>query len=397
MDYRFSKRIQNTPRSFIREILKVTQDPSVISFAGGLPNPELFPVQGIREAADKILRDHGPRALQYSSTEGDKGLREWIAKRYEKRGVSVHPDQVLITTGSQQALDLVGKIFIEPKDRVVLERPSYLGTIQAFAMYEPEFVTVNLRDQGPDPDQLAEILAHEQPKIFYSVPNFPNPSGLTYGSTQRQQLADLLARHPDTIFVEDDPYGELRFAGSRKPPVFSLTQGRSILLGSFSKIASPGMRLGWMAAPEEIIRMAVTAKQAADLHSSTFNQIVLRSWLEDNDLDVHIDQITRRYGEQARIMCRELENKAPKGTRFTRPEGGMFLWLTLPEKIGPCMKLFDRAIERKVAFVPGMPFYTDGSGTKSMRLNFSNSSPELIREGISRLVRCMSESMEQAG
>ncbi|NCC25320.1 MAG: PLP-dependent aminotransferase family protein [Deltaproteobacteria bacterium] len=391
MSFRYTRRIQNTPRSFIREILKVTQDPSIISFAGGLPNPGLFPVAELQEAACQVLENHGPRALQYANTEGHLELRAWIARRYARRGLTVNPDQILITTGSQQALDLVAKIFIEPGDTVVLERPSYLGTIQAFGMFEPRFVTVNLDDDGPDLAGLEEILAMEKPKLFYAVPNFQNPSGLTYSARKRKSLADLLLKFPETLFVEDDPYGELRFAGEHMEPVFSLTGGHGILLGSFSKITVPGFRLGWMVAPPDIIRMAVTAKQAADLHSSTFNQFVIETYLRNNDLDGHIARITERYGSQARAMVTALERKAPEGVRFTRPEGGMFLWVTLPPKTGSCMDLFDLAIARKVAFVPGMPFYTDGSGTSTLRLNFSNAPEQIIDQGIARLGECMAE------
>ena len=391
MNFRFTNRIQNTPKSFIREILKVTQDPSIISFAGGLPNPGLFPIEELQEAAREILATAGARALQYSTTEGHAELRAWIAARYARRSVTVDPDQVLITTGSQQCLDLLGKLFIEKDDEVVLERPSYLGTIQAFTMFEPRFVTVDLEQDGPNLEQVETLLATGRPKLFYAVPNFQNPSGLTYSRAKREALGEIMRRHPETIFIEDDPYGELRFEGEHHKPLYAYTEGRSVMLGSFSKITVPGFRLGWMVAPPEIIRLAVKAKQAADLHSSTFNQFVIAEYLKRHSIDDHIARITERYGAQARAMVAALEREIPAGVSFTRPEGGMFSWVTLPAGRGSCMDLFNLAIEQKVAFVPGMPFYTDGTGQDTLRLNFSNASEATIDDGITRLCRCMKD------
>jgi len=394
MSFRFTTRIQNTPKSFIREILKVTQDPSIISFAGGLPNPHLFPIEALQDAARETLATSGARALQYSTTEGHAELRGWIAARYSKRGITVDPDQVLITTGSQQCLDLLGKLFIEKDDEVILERPSYLGTIQAFTMFEPRFVTVDLEEDGPNLDRAEALLATGRPKLFYAVPNFQNPSGLTYSRAKREALGALLRNHPETIFIEDDPYGELRFSGQHHQPVYAHTGGRSIMLGSFSKITVPGFRLGWMVAPPEIIRLAVKAKQAADLHSSTFNQFVIAEYLKKHSIDDHIAKITACYGSQAAAMVKTLEREAPEGVTFTRPEGGMFSWVTLPEGKGSCMDLFNLAIAQKVAFVPGMPFYTDGGGQNTLRLNFSNASEQTIDEGITRLCRCMKDFLK---
>ena len=391
MNFRFTNRIQNTPKSFIREILKVTQDPSIISFAGGLPNPGLFPIEELQEAARETLGTAGARALQYSTTEGHAELRAWIAARYARRGVTVDPDQVLITTGSQQCLDLLGKLFIEKDDEVVLERPSYLGTIQAFTMFEPRFATVDLEQDGPNLEQVEALLATGRPKLFYAVPNFQNPSGLTYSRAKREALGELLRKYPETVFIEDDPYGELRFEGEHHKPLYAYTEGQSVMLGSFSKITVPGFRLGWMVAPPEIIRLAVKAKQAADLHSSTFNQFVIAEYLKRHSIDDHIAKITERYGAQARAMVAALEREVPEGVTFTRPEGGMFSWVTLPAGKGSCMDLFNLAIEQKVAFVPGMPFYTDGTGHDTLRLNFSNASEATIDEGITRLCRCMKD------
>jgi len=394
MNFRFTQRIQNTPKSFIREILKVTQDPSITSFAGGLPNPGLFPIEALQEAARETLGTAGARALQYSTTEGHLELRTWIANRYARHGVTVDPDQVLITTGSQQCLDLMGKLFIEKGDEVVLERPSYLGTIQAFTMFEPRFVTVDLEADGPNLEQVEARLATGAPKLFYAVPNFQNPSGLTYSKAKREELGRLLQKYPETIFIEDDPYGELRFSGEHHKPVFAYTEGRSVMLGSFSKITVPGFRLGWMVAPPEIIRLAVKAKQAADLHSSTFNQFIISEYLKHNSIDDHIAKISERYGAQAKAMVAALEREAPAEVSFTRPEGGMFSWVQLPQGKGSCMDLFEKAIEQKVAFVPGMPFYTDGTGQDTLRLNFSNATEEVIDSGITRLCACMKDFLK---
>ncbi|WP_176724278.1 aminotransferase-like domain-containing protein [Desulfoplanes formicivorans] len=394
MQERFSQRIQSVPRSFIREILKVTADPSIISFAGGLPNPELFPVQEMSRAARDVLDEVGPAALQYSTTEGFPPLREAIAARYVAKGVQVDPDHIIVTTGSQQCLDILGKILVNPGDTVVMERPGYLGAIQSFGLFEPVFQTVSLQNGGPDLDELERIFETAHPKIFYAVPNFQNPSGMTYDHAARQALADLLKRYPDVLFVEDDPYGELRFAGSPQPLLFSLTRGRSVLLGSFSKIASPGMRLGWMVVTDDALRdMAVRAKQASDLHTSTFTQQVMARYLADNDMTRHIARICQRYGEQCEVMCEALDVSMPDGLRYIRPEGGMFVWIELPEGYR-AMELFDLAIAAKVAFVPGTPFYVDGSGEHTLRLNFSNSDPKRIREGIDRLAGCMQTFLE---
>lgn len=388
MDFRFSYRIENTPKSFIREILKVVQDPTIISFAGGMPNPRFFPVKEMEEASRLVFEEDGTQALQYSATEGFPALREWIANRYAKGGVQVDPDQILLTTGSQQCLDLMGKVFLEKGDEVIMERPSYLGTIQALNLFEPRFLSVDLGQDGPDLNQVEEHLRTGRPKLFYTIPNFQNPSGLTYSQETRERLGELAQKYPNTLIIEDDPYGELRFHGEHHKPLFSYTGGRSIMLGSFSKIVAPGLRLGWMVAPREIIYRAVTAKQAADLHSSTFNQLLINKLLGMYDIDAHIAKIVERYGAQARAMCQAMEKGVPEEITFTRPDGGMFLWGTLPQGYS-AMELFEMAIAEKVAFVPGAPFYIDGTGQDTFRLSFSNANEEVIEEGIGRLCGCM--------
>jgi len=386
----FAARMDNVHRSFIREILKVTADPSIISFAGGLPNPKLFPLAEMARAAAEVIGEQGGQALQYSTTEGHPQLRRFIARRYAERfGLDVDPDEILITTGSQQALDLIGKVFVDPGAPVIVERPGYLGALQAFSVFEPEFLPVDLEEDGPDLDGLERALAKGSPRparAYYAVTNFQNPSGLTYGPDKRRAVADMLA-DAETLFVEDDPYGELRFAGEHQPPVFALRPENSLLLGTFSKVAAPGFRVGWIVARSPARDKLVVAKQAADLHTSTVCQRILSRYLETNDLDAHIERIRENYGSQARVMVDALERHMPSEVRFTRPQGGMFCWAALPEGASS-MDLLEAAIKEKVAFVPGRAFYTDGTGGNTMRLNFSNSDAERIEDGVARLGRC---------
>lgn len=383
----FAKRMSQVRRSFIREILKVTADPSIISFAGGLPKPDLFPIGPMADAAARVLAENGSAALQYSVTEGEPELREWIAARYKtKKGMDVDPANVLITSGSQQSLDLLGKVFLDPGDLLAVELPGYIGAIQAFSLFEPEFAGVPLTPQGPDIDRLTDLLLSRKAKMFYAVPNFQNPSGMTYGFAARRAVAEVL-RMADTVFIEDDPYGELRFCGEHQPPVSSLLPGGdAFMLGTFSKIAAPGLRLGWVVATPAAFPKLVTAKQASDLHSSTFVQRVLIRSLLDNDLDAHIAKIRAVYGAQRDLMLERIKAEFPEGVTCTEPEGGMFLWVTLPEGCS-AFALFDLCIKEKVAFVPGGPFYVDGGGERAMRLNFSNADPDHIVEGIARMGR----------
>ncbi len=389
----YAARMDNVHRSFIREILKVTADPSVISFAGGLPNPELFPLVEMAAAAAEVIGTDGRQALQYSTTEGHPPLRRFIARRYAKRfGLDVDPDEIIITTGSQQALDIIAKVFIDPGSAVIMERPGYLGAIQAFSLFEPDFRAVDLEEDGPDLAALERALAPDSSRparVYYAVTNFQNPSGLTYSAAKRRAVADLLAGS-ETLFVEDDPYGELRFAGEHQSPVFALRPENSLLLGSFSKVAAPGFRVGWIVVRGPARDKLVVAKQAADLHTSTVSQRILSRYLETCDLDAHIERIRDNYGRQARAMVDALGRHMPPEVRFTRPEGGMFCWATLPEGAS-AMDLFEAAIPQKVAFVPGRAFYTDGTGGNTMRLNFSNSDPERIEDGMARLGRCVKD------
>lgn len=386
----FSARVERVRRSFIREILKVTERPEVISFAGGLPKASLFPVEELAEASRKVFAEQGRQALQYAATEGYPPLREWIAARYQdRRGMRVDPEDVVITTGSQQCLDLVAKCFIDPGDTVLLERPGYLGAIQALSYFDPEFAGVRLADDGPDLEEMSGLIEAHRPKLFYAVPNFQNPSGLSYGREKRRAAGEMLSTS-GTLLLEDDPYGELRYVGRDQPPVYSFCAGPRILLGSFSKTVSPGLRLGWAVAGRDIREKLTTAKQAADLHSSSLTQRIMHAYLSMFDLDEHICAIRARYGAQREAMLEAVAEHFPPEAHTTRPEGGMFLWVTLPEGLSS-MALFDKAIRREVAFVPGKPFYVDGSGENTLRLNFSNADEGSIKEGIRRLGRCIEE------
>ncbi len=384
MDHIYSDRIRDVPTSFIREILKVTLDPTIISFAGGLPNRTLFPVDEIREAAVKVLDSHGRDVLQYGNSEGDPRLREYIAARYQdKYGLEIPVEHILITSGSQQALDLLGKVLLNEGDDLIIEEPGYLGAIQAFSLNRVRFLPVPVSPEGMDTERLAAALSNGRPKLVYTVPNFQNPSGISYPRENRQAVARLL-EGTRTILVEDDPYGDLRFAGMPEPSLKEYLPQNTVLLGSFSKILAPGLRLGWIAANGSLMRQLVTAKQATDLHTSHFTQSLVVQYLLDNDVQKHIAEICRAYGRQCEAMLASMKRHFPSGVSHTRPEGGMFLWAGLPSGIA-ALDLFDLAVQDKVVFVPGDPFYVRGSRHNTLRLNFSCSDVETIEVGIERL------------
>ena len=383
--YPFARRMHTTPKSFIREILKVTEKPEIISFAGGLPNPGLIDVAGLAQAATDVFDNDGRAALQYATTEGYFPLRRFIADRYKKcLGLDISPDDVLITNGSQQCLDLIGKILIDPGDRIAIERPGYLGAIQVFSLYEPAFAPVELGAEGPDPAAFEKIVSSgDGAKLFYGIPNSQNPSGITYSEESRKACADII-EGTRTILVEDDAYGELQFAGKAHTPMKKYLPDQSILTGSFSKIMAPGMRLGWVCAPRLIMDQLVVAKQASDLHSNYLSQRIASRYLEEADLDAHIRRIRAAYREQADSMITAMRDGMPDGVHWTRPDGGMFVWVTLPDGC-PAMDVFTGALKKQVAVLPGIPFYVDGGGTNTLRLNFSSTDTGRITEGIERL------------
>jgi 2-aminoadipate transaminase len=399
-DDRYALRTISMKGSAIRELLKVTQMPDVISFAGGMPAPEIFPVEEFKEACIRVLDEHGSEALQYGTTDGYLPLREMISRHTNQYGIKVTADNIMITNGSQQALDLLGKIFINPGDRVLVESPTYLGALQAWNTYNAQYVTVPSDDDGIQIDKL-EMALRTGPKFMYVLPNFQNPTGVTLPLERRERLVELADRYGVPI-IEDDPYGQLRFEGKHIPTVEYLDDqlhgngtsyhGNVIYLSTFSKILAPGIRLAWVVATPEIIQKLVTAKQGADLHTSTFNQIVVYEVSRKGFLDEHIKRINSVYKERRDIMLEELEKNMPEGVKWTKPLGGLFLWVSLPE-ICNSKELLIKAVEKKVAFVPGESFYPNGGGLNTMRLNFSNAQPDMIRIGIRRLAETIKESI----
>ena len=386
---RYSDRILSTPSSFIRDILKVTQDPSVTSFAGGLPNPISFPQEALKESACRIIDNEGGKVFQYSTTEGHLPLRRFVADKYNRNfGLNITPEDILITTGSQQALDLIAKVLLNKGDRVIIEEPGYLGAIQAFCMFEPEFMPVTLEDDGLNLEKLEEALKQEHVKFAYVVPNFQNPTGLTYTKERREAVCALFDKY-DTVLVEDDPYGELRFKGEKLPYIGAGKLAHSVLLGTFSKTVTPGMRLGFVIAQDrELMHHLVTAKQSSDLHTNIFSQYMIADYLAHNEYQQHVDKITALYRTQAEAMLSAMREYFPAHVKYTEPEGGMFIWVTLPEGQS-ALDLFRKAMEKKVAFVPGDPFYAGKTNVNTFRLNYTNSTPEIIREGIRRLAEVL--------
>jgi len=391
-DHRFAQRTQRMKSSAIRELLKLTENPEIISFGGGMPAPESFPTEQFQEACIKVLREHQSQALQYGATEGYTPLREMIARHTSRLGIQVTADNIMITSGSQQALDLLGKIFINNGDRILVEAPTYLGAMQAWNIYGAEYVTTRIDDNGMVTDEL-EAALRTGPKFIYVLPNFQNPTGVTIPYDRRVRLIEL-ADHYGVPIVEDDPYGQLRYEGEHIPNIEVIDSqlnhecncysGNVIYLSTFSKILAPGIRLAWVVAPPEVIHKMVQAKQGADLHTPTFNQIVAYEVGRGGFLDQHIIKINSIYRERRDVMLDSLTENMPDGVRWTHTKGGLFLWVTLPSGLNS-IELFKEAIQQKVAFVPGTSFFPYGGGENTMRLNFSNATPERINEGISRL------------
>ena len=397
-EYRYANRTKRMGSSIIRELLKLTERPEIISFGGGLPAPEVFPVKEFRQACCYVLDNFGPQSLQYSTTEGYRPLREMIARHTERYSVTITADTILITSGSQQALDFIGRVFINQGDHIVVESPTYLGAIQAWNAYGAQYIAVPSDENGMDVDKLEEAL-RIGPKFIYVLPNFQNPSGTTLSLERRKQLVELADRYGVPI-VEDDPYGQLRFEGEHLPSLVWLDSqyrgdngtytGNVIYLSTFSKLLAPGIRLAWVIAPEQVIHKLVQSKQAADLNTAIFNQMVAYEVGKGGFLDEHVKLIRATYKERRDLMLEMMEETFPPEVHWTKPLGGMFLWGVLPEWMD-AGELLTAAIERKVAFVPGASFHPNGGGQNTMRINFSYSKPELIREGITRLGTLLKE------
>lgn len=383
----FANRMLMAETSAVREILKVTEMPDIISFAGGLPAPELFPVEEVAQSFYKVISEDGAAALQYSTTEGFPPLREYIAAKMRRKGMHVDANNILITSGSQQGLDLAAKALINVGDKVIVERPTYLAAIQSFSLFEAQFITVASDDQGMDIEDLERQLSvHNDVKFIYLVANFQNPSGTTLSLERRKRLIELATEYGVRI-LEDDPYGELRYRGEHLPTLKSLdTENLVVYLSTFSKTMTPGLRLGWMVADAQLYAKLVIAKQATDLHTNTTAQRAAHYYLTHYSPDAHVEKIRQVYGERCQNMLDALAKHFPSSVRWTKPEGGMFLWVELPQRLD-ATKLLAEALKEKVAFVPGSPFFASEKLTNFMRLNFSNQKPERIEEGIARLAR----------
>jgi len=404
---RYASRTENMHSSAIREILKFTQRPEIISFAGGLPAPELFPVKEILEAAQRVLETNGSDALQYAVTEGFPPLRDLIVRHISRYEIYCAPDNVLITAGSQQALDLIGKVLINPGDKIVVEEPTYLGALQAWNTYEADYLTVPTDDDGMRMDALEETLAHNKVKFIYALPNFQNPSGITMSAERRSQLVALADRF-DVPIIEDDPYGQLRYEGKNEKPLVVLDghnnrpiecrenfiRGNVIYLSTFSKTLAPGFRVAWMVGPTEVISRMTFAKQGTDLHTGTLAQMIAYETARGGFLDNHVKVLRKVYRERRDLMLELMEECFPEGVTWTRPKGGLFLWVRLPEGMSST-RLLERAITYQVAFVPGGPFYPHGGGENTFRMNFSNANPQQIEEGIKRLSVAIKEEIAE--
>ncbi|MER6668321.1 PLP-dependent aminotransferase family protein [Amycolatopsis japonica] len=391
MSLPLARRMDGVTSSPVRDLLALTARPGVISFAGGVPAPELFDVDGLRAAFDRVLAD-GPaqRALQYSPTEGNPRLRELLAERLSGRGVPTTVDDLLITTGSQQGLQLLSTALLDPGATVLVEEPVYLSALQCFQLAEARIVPVPGDEEGIDPVALDEIAARERPSLLYLVPTFSNPSGRTVSPERRRALAEVIARHGFWL-VEDDPYHELRYRGEREEPLSARPElaGRTIYLGTFSKVISPGMRLGWFRAPSDLLRRVTILKQATDLHTSTIDQAAAAEYLATADLDAHVRRLCATYRVRRDAMMAELPAITPPGTTWTDPDGGMFVWVTLPCG-ADTDRLLPEALRHDVAYVPGSAFQVGEPDRSALRLSFASHGPETIAEGLRRLGKVLS-------
>jgi 2-aminoadipate transaminase len=389
IQWHFSQRAQQLQSSAIREILKVTMRPEIISFAGGLPSPATFPVERMRAAYDSVLSRQGKVALQYGPSDGYAPLREWIADSLSIDGARILPEQVLMLSGSQQGLDLLGKVLIDEGSKVLVETPSYLGALQAFSVYRPEFVSVPTDDSGLLPDAVAAI--GQGARMLYALPNFQNPTGRSLSAERRSALVEICARLGLPL-IEDDPYGALSYRGEPLPKMLTMNPGGVIYMGSFSKVLTPGIRLGYLVAPLPLTRKLEQAKQASDLHTAQLTQMVVHEVIKDGFLTAHIPTIRALYAAQCQAMLAALTDFFPAQVAWTRPEGGMFIWVTLPGHIDS-MKLLDEAVAQNVAFVPGAPFYANTPESNTLRLSFVTVPPEKIREGIAKLGKLIAAKM----
>jgi 2-aminoadipate transaminase len=389
IQWQFAQRAQRLESSVIRDILKITARPEIISFAGGLPSPATFPVEHMRATFDAVLSRQGKIALQYGPSDGYAPLREWVADSLSVNGARILPEQVLMVSGSQQALDLLGKVLIDDGSKVLVETPSYLGALQAFSVYGPQFVSMPSDEAGLLPEAVPAV--GQGARLLYALPNFQNPTGRTLSLERRIALVEACARLGLPL-IEDDPYGALSYRGEPLPKMMTMNPGGVIYMGSFSKILTPGIRLGYVVAPATLIRKLEQAKQAADLHTAQLTQMVVYEAVKDGFLEQHIPTIRKLYADQCQVMLAALKEFFPAAASWTRPEGGMFIWATLPPQIDS-MQLLEEAIAHKVAFVPGAPFYANTPERNTLRLSFVTVPPEKIREGIATLGKLIAAKM----
>ena len=393
--FKFSKRVPADGTDAVGAILKAAADPKIISFAGGLPAPELFPVEGMKEATDKVYAEHGQQALQYGAAKGVTELRELILKRVkEKENVDAKLENVMVTTGSEQAIDLVGKAFVNPGDTVLVEEPTYLCALDVFRSYGANFVSVPMDDDGMKMDALEEALkAHPETALVYTVPNFQNPTGRTMPAERRKKFAELAAKY-DVPVLEDNPYGDIRFAGEHVPSVKSFDHaGKVFYMSTFSKILAPGFRPGWLVADPKVIEKLTVLKQSADLHTDNLVQYVVTEFFKENDVDAHVKEISDLYGKRKQLMIDGIKKYFPKDVKYTDPEGGMFLWVEVPG-VTDTVELFKQCLEHNVAFVPGDPFFAGKPQPGTFRLNYSNMQEDQIEVGLKRLGEALSQALE---
>ena len=396
MAVRFADRMGKVEGSAIRELLKLTARPEVISFAGGMPAPELFPVEEMKKVSVAVLEEQGKVALQYTTTEGYLPLREKIAQRMNKTlNTNVKPDDILITSGSQQGLDFSGKTFLDKGDVVLCESPSYMGALNAMKAYEPEFIEIATDNDGMKMEELEKVLAsNNKVKLIYVIPDFQNPSGRTWPLERRLKFMEIINKYEIPV-VEDNPYGELRFDGETLPSLKSLdTKGLVIYLGTFSKIFCPGYRLGWTCAAPKILEKFNICKQGADLQASTIGQMEVNKFMEMYDLDAHVKKIKECYVKRRDVMLKTMEEEFPEGVEFTYPQGGLFTWVTLPEGID-AGEMAKKCLEKNVAYVPGASFYPNGGVFNTCRLNYSNMPEDKIVEGIKRMGEVLREELSK--
>ncbi len=391
--WHYSKRALAMKSSIIRETLKLTKKPGIISFGGGLPAPELFPNTELIEAARKTLTEKPEEALQYGTTEGYPPLREAIAEQMNTIGVPCDADEILITSGSQQGLDVLGRVFLNDGDYVATASPTYLGAIQAFNAYLPKYATLPSDDDGMVVDGLEDIIKQKSPSMLYLVPTFQNPDGKTIPENRRREILDLTTKYGVPV-IEDDPYSELSFGGEVPKHMKAMAHDDVILLGTFSKLLAPGLRIAWLIAPKgEIYDRCVKMKQGSDLHTNTLGQHIIYEFIKTGALNTHIKKVRKLYAKRRNIMVEAMHKYFPKEVSFTEPNGGLFLWVSLPEKINTT-ELMPKAVENMVAYIPGSAFFPNGGGENAMRLNFSKPSEEEIEIGIERLGKLFQEVLD---